>query len=206
MRQTQADFNTEDNSRSRPGSRPQSRSMMDTQDTVILTGASLDRGGTQDILTQGASQDNVSSAINRILEDVADISEEEEEEDNVIGNEELKERLEEKNSVEESAAGPDLTSDPESDDDKTKEEEVEGGVKVSKKRKRRLISDSEGSDDEEKKNNEESEEENEDDVDLGVIKKIDYDSDENPVVVEKPLKNRMLTKGKKIEQIVIELN
>merc|ERR1711974_519200 len=97
------------------------------------TGASLDRGGTQDILTQGASQDNVSSAINRILEDVADISEEEEEEDNVIGN------GEEKDSVEESAAGPDLTSDPESDDDKTKEEEVEGGVKVSKMRKRRTM-------------------------------------------------------------------
>merc|ERR1719341_1591061 len=62
MRQTQADFNS--SSCSRTQSRPQSRGM-DTQDTVILTGASQD----------------VSSAINRILEDVADISEEEEEEE-----------------------------------------------------------------------------------------------------------------------------
>ena len=198
MRQTQADFNTED-SLSRPQSRPQSRSMMDTQDTVILTGASIDLG-TQNILTQGPSQDNVSSAINRILEDVADISEEEEEEEeeenNVVGNEESKERLEEKISAEESVDAPDLISDPESDnDDKTKEEEGEAGVKVSKKRKRRLISDSEASEDDEKQNKEESEEDNDDDVDLGVIRKIDYDSDENPVVVEKPLKNRMLTKG-----------
>ena len=179
MRQTQADFN----SSSRPQSRPQSRGM-DTQDTVILTGASQD----------------VSSAINRILEDVADISEEEEEESDVMGNEELKESVAEKNSVEETA-GPDLASDPESDDDKTKEEE---GVKVSKKRKRRLISDSEGSEDEEKDPKKESEEEDNDDVDLGVIKKIDYDSDENPVVVEKPLKNRMLTKGGKLRKDFVE--
>ena len=124
MRQTQADFN----SSSRPQSRPQSRSM-DTQDTVILTGASQD----------------VSSAINRILEDVADISEEEEEEENdMVGNEELKEGVE-KNSVDEKTAGPDLTSEQESGDGKTKEEEEQDeGVKVSKKRKRRLISDPDG--------------------------------------------------------------
>ena len=124
MRQTQADFN----SSSRPQSRPQSRSM-DTQDTVILTGAGQD----------------VSSAINRILEDVADISEEEEEEENdMVGNEELKEGVE-KNSVDEKTAGPDLTSEQESDDGKTKEEEEQDeGVKVIKKRKRRLISDPDG--------------------------------------------------------------
>ena len=124
MRQTQADFN----SSSRPQSRPQSRSM-DTQDTVILTGAGQD----------------VSSAINRILEDVADISEEEEEEENdMVGNEELKEGVE-KNSVDEKTAGPDLTSEQESGDGKTKEEEEQDeGVKVSKKRKRRLISDPDG--------------------------------------------------------------
>ena len=124
MRQTQADFN----SSSRPQSRPQSRSM-DTQNTVILTGASQD----------------VSSAINRILEDVADISKEEEEEENdMVGNEELKEGVE-KNSVDEKTAGPDLTSEQESDDGKTKEEEEQDeGVKVIKKRKRRLISDPDG--------------------------------------------------------------
>ena len=124
IRQTQADFN----SSSRPQSRPQSRSM-DTQNTVILTGASQD----------------VSSAINRILEDVADISKEEEEEENdMVGNEELKEGVE-KNSVDEKTAGPDLTSEQESDDGKTKEEEEQDeGVKVSKKRKRRLISDPDG--------------------------------------------------------------
>ena len=61
---------------------------MDTQDTVILTGAS------QDVL----------SAINRIMEDVADISEEEEEEENdMVGNEELKEGVE-KNSVDDTEA------------------------------------------------------------------------------------------------------
>ena len=173
MRQTQADFNS---SSSRPQSRPQSRGM-DTQDTVILTGASQD----------------VSSAINKILEDVGDISEEEEDEESVVvGNEEFKESVEEKNSVEETV-GPDLTSDPESDNGKTNEEEGEG-VKVSKKRKRRLISDSEGSEDEEE---DPRKEEDNGDVDLGVIKKIDYDSDENPVIAEKPLKNRMLTKGGK---------
>ena len=192
MRQTQADFNTEENS-SRPQSRP--LSSMDTQDTVILTGASQ-------------SQD-VSSAINRILEDVADISEEEEEDEeekeeqkinDVVGNEELIE----KDSFQESATGPDFASDPESDDEKVKEGE-DGGVKVSKKRKRRLISDSEGSEDEEKsQNNEEESEEENDDVDLGVIKKIDYDSDENPVVVAKPLKNRMLTKGGKLRKDFVE--
>ena len=124
MRQTQADFN----SSSRPQSRPQSRSM-DTQNTVILTGASQD----------------VSSAINRILEDVADISKEEEEEENdMVGNEELKEGVE-KNSVDEKTAGPDLTSEQESGDGKTKEEEEQDeGVKVIKKRKRRLISDPDG--------------------------------------------------------------
>merc|ERR1719285_441930 len=109
---------------------------MDTQDTVILTGASQ-------------SQD-VSSAINRILEDVADISEEEEEEEgeeekqeqktnDLVGNEELIEM----DPVQESVTGPDFESDPERDNEKVKEGE-DGGVKVSKKRKRRLISDSEG--------------------------------------------------------------
>ena len=143
VKQTQADFNTEDNSNSsRPQSRPQSRGM-DTQDTVILTGASQD----------------VSSAINRILEDVADSSEEEEEEEAVANeepeNKELKEVGREGDSVQGTAA-PDLRSDPESDDEKAKEEGE--GVKVSKKRKRRLISDSEGSEDEEKDAMNESEE------------------------------------------------
>ena len=186
MKQTQADFNTEDNSNSsRPQSRPQSRGM-DTQDTVILTGASQD----------------VSSAINRILEDVADSSEEEEEEEAVANeepeNKELKEVGREGDSVQGTA--PDLRSDPESDDEKAKEEGE--GVKVSKKRKRRLISDSEGSEDEEKDAMNESEEDN-DDADLGVIKKIDYDSDENPVVA-KPVKNRMLTKGGKLRKDFVE--
>ena len=183
VKQTQADFNTEDNSNS---SRPQSRGM-DTQDTVILTGASQD----------------VSSAINRILEDVADSSEEEEEEEAVANeepeNKELKEVGREGDSVQGTAA-PDLRSDPESDDEKAKEEGE--GVKVSKKRKRRLISDSEGSEDEEKDAMNESEEDN-DDADLGVIKKIDYDSDENPVVA-KPVKNRMLTKGGKLRKDFVE--
>ena len=58
MQQAQADFS----SSSIPQSRPQSRNM-DTQDTVILTGASQD----------------VSSAINNILEDVGESSEEEDE-------------------------------------------------------------------------------------------------------------------------------
>ena len=187
MKQTQADFNTEDISNSsRPQSRPQSRGM-DTQDTVILTGASQD----------------VSSAINRILEDVADSSEEEEEEEAVANeepeNKELKEVGREGDSVQGTAA-PDLRSDPESDDEKAKEEGE--GVKVSKKRKRRLISDSEGSEDEEKDAMNESEEDN-DDADLGVIKKIDYDSDENPVVA-KPVKNRMLTKGGKLRKDFVE--
>ena len=31
--------------------------------------------------------------------------------------------------------------------------------------------------------------------DLGVMRRIEYDSDENPVAVAKPVKNRMLTKG-----------
>ena len=187
VKQTQADFNTEDNSNSsRPQSRPQSRGM-DTQDTVILTGASQD----------------VSSAINRILEDVADSSEEEEEEEAVANeepeNKELQELGREGESIQGTAA-PDLRSDPESDDEKAKEEGE--GVKVSKKRKRRLISDSEGSEDEEKDAMNESEEDN-DDADLGVIKKIDYDSDENPVVA-KPVKNRMLTKGGKLRKDFVE--
>ena len=97
-------------------------------------------------------------------------------------------------------AAPDLRSDPESDDEKAKKEGE--GVKVSKKRKRRLISDSEGSEDEEKDAMNESEEDN-DDADLGVIKKIDYDSDENPVVA-KPVKNRMLTKGGKLRKDFVE--
>ena len=88
----------------------------------------------------GAGQD-VSSAINRFLEDVADISEEE---NDMVGNEELKEGVE-KNSVDEKTAGPDLTSEQESGDGKTKEEEEQDeGVKVIKKRKRRLISDPDG--------------------------------------------------------------
>ena len=157
IRQTQQDFMDD--------SRPPSRNI-ETQDTVILTGPSGREG-------------LMNSAINSILEDVANIPDDEEEE----SEEEM-----EKEDVEEGEK-PDLESDKEEGDAK---DEV---VKVSKKRKRRLISDSEGSDDEDEvKNKEEVEESNS----LGVtpLADIEYDSDENPIEA-KPAKNRMFDgKGK----------
>merc|ERR1719509_759726 len=116
VRQTQADFQD---------SRPPSRNL-DTQDTVILTGAapSLPSFPPLASLTSPAATP-IASAIHSILADIPaeEESEEEEEEE------------------EAELANPDL----ESDDEPTEEEER---VKVSKKRKRRLISDSEGSEEE----------------------------------------------------------
>merc|ERR1712038_1867515 len=40
--------------------------------------------------------------------------------------------------------------------------------------------------------------------DLGVMRRIEYDSDENPVAVAKPVKNRMLTKGGKLRKDFVE--
>ena len=71
--------------------------------------------------------------------------------------------------------------------------ESDDGVKVSKKRKRRLISDSE--DEKETSRNSDEGEALDEVGDLGVMRRIEYDSDENPVAVAKPVKNRMLTKG-----------
>ena len=176
MQQTQADFS----SSSIPQSRPQSRNM-DTQDTVILTGASQD----------------VSSAINKILEDVGESSDEEDEDaGDVLGEVEVKDmgKVEGKDCSAQETIRPDLSSDVDEGGEEIKESDE--GVKVSKKRKRRLISDSEGSEDEKENSRNSDDSEAIDEVgDLGVMRRIEYDSDENPVAVAKPVKNRMLTKG-----------
>ena len=176
MQQTQADFS----SSSIPQSRPQSRNM-DTQDTVILTGASQD----------------VSSAINKILEDVGESSDEEDEDaGDVLGEVEVKEmgKVEGEDCSAQETIRPDLSSDVDEGGEEIKESDE--GVKVSKKRKRRLISDSEGSEDEKENSRNSDDSEAIDEVgDLGVMRRIEYDSDENPVAVAKPVKNRMLTKG-----------
>merc|ERR1712012_1276523 len=185
MQQTQADFS----SSSIPQSRPQSRNM-DTQDTVILTGASQD----------------VSSAINKILEDVGESSEEEDEDaGDVLGEVEVKEmgKVEGEDCSAQETIRPDLSSDVDDGGEEIKESDE--GVKVSKKRKRRLISDSEGSEDEkENSRNSDDGEALDEEGDLGVMRRIDYDSDENPVAVAKPVKNRMLTKGGKLRKDFVE--
>ena len=178
MQQTQADFS----SSSIPQSRPQSRNM-DTQDTVILTGASQD----------------VSSAINKILEDVGESSEEEDEDagdvlEEVQVEEEEMGKVEGEDCSAQETIRPDLSSDVDEGGEGINESDE--GVKVSKKRKRRLISDSEGSEDEkEHSRNSDEGEALDEEGDLGVMRRIEYDSDENPVAVVKPVKNRMLTKG-----------
>ena len=176
MQQTQADFS----SSSIPQSRPQSRNM-DTQDTVILTGASQD----------------VSSAINKILEDVGESSEEEDEDAGDVLEEVQVEKMgkvEGEDCSAQETIRPDLSSDVDEGGEGINESDE--GVKVSKKRKRRLISDSEGSEDEkEHSRNSDEGEALDEEGDLGVMRRIEYDSDENPVAVAKPVKNRMLTKG-----------
>ena len=176
MQQTQADFS----SSSIPQSRPQSRNM-DTQDTVILTGASQD----------------VSSAINKILEDVGESSEEEDEDAGDVLEEVQVEKMgkvEGEDCSAQETIRPDLSSDVDEGGEGINESDE--GVKVSKKRKRRLISDSEGSEDEkENSRNSDEGEALDEEGDLGVMRRIEYDSDENPVAVAKPVKNRMLTKG-----------
>merc|ERR1719225_2100139 len=98
---------------------------------------------------------------------------------------------------------PDLSSDVDEGGEGINESDE--GVKVSKKRKRRLISDSEGSEDEkEHSRNSDEGEALDEEGDLGVMRRIEYDSDENPVAVAKPVKNRMLTKGGKLRKDFVE--